>query len=1197
MSCRSRGCVNIPTIYCENCYRNNADLNGDYCEEHDLRAHEHRVARDHVRIAKWKLAIVKEIFSENPSESQMDSDRARNCIVSIPVDKADGKLRLEGCFHSLMDEEDDDTVQPSFISVLGPSGHGKSTLTSIILQTIGGSDRTSATSTSGCHRYRHPIVGDSNSADSTSSDLHLYRGPKVIPSDPIQLFFCDTEGIDGTDLPKMSRNHQSSSSSAQSPPSKSSMSSSSSSNNNSSNLAGGNSKRGANIFKQTLYRIKRRNHVDSSYPKLVYLFSDVICFVTQSHWKENAYLDRLIAWASQGSANIINQGIKPKLIIIFNKIEPSDFTKYDNIEETTSIFFKKMNEIGNADRINELFKYFTNPRILFIPHSKNLIKLSKQIERLNACITEDLLLIRDQRLKSLQLLSIGNFRLCFPIALRCFNEGKAFDFSSFVRTYELNDSMKWLIQLFIKLLKYYGVDKASEIFRKKASLIIVLHFVRKMIKFDTGTTSLLPPLWKETLNGLVERCYEELPCCAKKKFLCKTKGTFFSTCESIKRTHYAGHQSSLTYDVERTWLQWWEGDCAASFSCRWNGPYEQPSNINLNLIEITEDFLHSLKKEWDKEHILQKVFSSLLQDRNDIIPLYESHHNSSSSGGSGGSGSGGGGVAHSSNMCYGCFLSVPTERIDRYHSFCLSCCKLMKNYNSSKCLLCDSPMNWRDIRLAGNRILVLNGNAIRAIQQLFILSQIEEILHLSIISLFDCVISDGISSILSAYLACKSDNCYDITIKDKMKDLVSGIESAYRLVFSSQLLKSKVHEFQNKPDIAISSFSLLLSMVCFNPIYFLDWIRYRFQEHRLVNDDDRSLQLEIYKDDLLSEESNKLLGDHSQPLKPQVSKQHSNRSIHSTTEDGRDSLTAPRDSMVSDYTERVTEVTNPHFSPFPTAMDPSSEALNHDNQPEEVEETPDPMKAIKLCDAIVKTILREKPVTGSTDHSFCHRLMEEKFTSLTKEKKSCDYFVCFGLSSSPPSSSSLFLNKIVHFDLPLFSEETGTGEAQQMARPALQVEKIQKEMEEYLSIPDVHHQLLSLSASLLGSYFYVELMSIADNLSSIVIQIKARQGIPEKTRAYLGKIRVQTLEQEEKDSSIIADVLPTEEEISIGTYVKSSNFSSSDCCEAEFIIGTSHTKQWPFYLDVRIEISLESCHQYVPVSGLPIKIEKSIHLR
>jgi hypothetical protein len=552
-------------------------------------------------------------------------------------------------------------------------------------------------------------------------------------------------------------------------------------------------------------------------------------------------------------------------------------------------------------------------------------------------------------------------------------------------------------------------------------------------------------------------------------------------------------------------------------------------------------------------------------------------------------------------MCYGCFLSIPTERIDRYHSFCLSCCKLMKNYNHSKCLLCDSPMNWRDIRLAGTRILVLDGNAIRAIQQLYVLSQIEELLHLSIISLFDCVVSDGISSILSAYLACKSDNCYDITIKDKMKDLVSGIESAYRLVFSSKLLKSKLNEFNNKPDIAISSFSLLLSMVCFNPIYFLDWIRYHFQEHRLINDDDRSLQLEIYKEDLLSEESNKLLGEDPTP-KPQPSKQHSNRSIHSTTEDGRDSLTVPRESMVSDYTERVTEITNPHLSPFPASMDPSGETMNHDNQPEEAEETPDPMKAIKLCDAIVKTILREKRAPTETDipgdRSFCQQLMEEKLATLTKEKKNCDYFVCIGVSSiSSLSSNSQLMNKIVRFDLPLFSEEIGTNsEDLQTTQPSLHIDKIQKEMEDYLAIPEVHQQLLSLSASLLGSYFYVELMSIADNLSSIVIQIKARQAIPEKTRGCFGKIRVRTLEQEEKDQSAIGVVLD-EEENSLGMFIRPSEFNSSDCCEAEFIISTSHIKQWPFYLDVRIEITLESYHQYVAVSGLPVKIEKSIHLR
>jgi hypothetical protein len=89
-------------------------------------------------------------------------------------------------------------------------------------------------------------------------------------------------------------------------------------------------------------------------------------------------------------------------------------------------------------------------------------------------------------------------------------------------------------------------------------------------------------------------------------------------------------------------------------------------------------------------------------------------------------------IVADSSMCYGCFLFSATEKKDCGHSFCLECCKLVRNYHNSRCLLCDQLTNWKDTRLAGYRILSLDGGGVRGYTEVFILNRIEEILSVPV---------------------------------------------------------------------------------------------------------------------------------------------------------------------------------------------------------------------------------------------------------------------------------------------------------------------------------------------------------------------------------------------------------------------------------------------------------------------------------
>jgi hypothetical protein len=65
----------------------------------------------------------------------------------------------------------------------------------------------------------------------------------------------------------------------------------------------------------------RKKHIVDSYPKLLYLFSDVLIFVMEGNWKQvKLFIDPLLFWAKVAGAGVTNIAVKPKLILIFNKV-------------------------------------------------------------------------------------------------------------------------------------------------------------------------------------------------------------------------------------------------------------------------------------------------------------------------------------------------------------------------------------------------------------------------------------------------------------------------------------------------------------------------------------------------------------------------------------------------------------------------------------------------------------------------------------------------------------------------------------------------------------------------------------------------------------------------------------------------------------------------------------------------------------
>ncbi|KAK6511350.1 hypothetical protein TWF481_000270 [Arthrobotrys musiformis] len=173
------------------------------------------------------------------------------------------------------------------------------------------------------------------------------------------------------------------------------------------------------------YRIQismdRRTVVKKIYPRFLYIFSDVVCYVTKDHrsWADTAV--RLLEWSSAGAQTTINQYTLPALIIILNApiVENSDWVSDDQDAVTRDFFRVIENELEANDNLTglaskygdtsmlELFKRsYSSVHVHYIPlqgngRLGNVDVVYKQTERLLARIKSDTARVQKNRAGSL----------------------------------------------------------------------------------------------------------------------------------------------------------------------------------------------------------------------------------------------------------------------------------------------------------------------------------------------------------------------------------------------------------------------------------------------------------------------------------------------------------------------------------------------------------------------------------------------------------------------------------------------------------------------------------------------------------------------------------------------------------------------------------------------------------------------------
>ncbi|KAK0734363.1 hypothetical protein B0T26DRAFT_67305 [Lasiosphaeria miniovina] len=367
-------------------------------------------------------------------------DDLRTTWFGVPHDQKDSppKLLIWPRLHNLLTDTPDQPhyQYPSLVSFVGDTGSGKSTIIKAMILMLAPRER---------RRYQVPVPGTGKDQfTSTSSDVHLYADPWTLSAE-VPILFADCEGLMGTSTPVARRvasayhgiqrssrrtaraardedilvmDHRKKASmevslswarivqsresaSRAEPLSDVEMESETRYLDDVSDYSDA---QGDTSLPEPLGHVQADSRdliTKSLYPRLLYAFSDVVCFVTSNSRASQDILWRLFEWSKDGLERTFNQRVRPGLIIIVNKNSPDYDDMLPSVDDTTKTFLEsvessskfveyqqkwrsRQRRIGTA--VDLIQCYYDDFRVISLPlHSdmpSTASRVSKQIKRL-----------------------------------------------------------------------------------------------------------------------------------------------------------------------------------------------------------------------------------------------------------------------------------------------------------------------------------------------------------------------------------------------------------------------------------------------------------------------------------------------------------------------------------------------------------------------------------------------------------------------------------------------------------------------------------------------------------------------------------------------------------------------------------------------------------------------------------------------
>ncbi len=703
--------------------------------------HQAKYMRGHKNIPYEFFKILNDQFSVNADESSFSEDCMKSTLVF--VNPFDYKLNFARSYYELgavLQPSD----RPAVISFVGPTGAGKSLLLRMlmILMSTVNTDRL----------FGLPIPGQGNSAQSTSSDIHLYLSGSIT-GEEFPALFLDAEGVNGNLEPKG---------------------------------LGYYLKSFANILysNSQTYLEKRRVHVENSYPKLQYLFSDVICFVTDCSWKQRQSItEKLISWATTGVTGITNVPVKPKLLIIFNKVQLE--TLESPTQTPTQQFFHGIHDVWE-----QLSIYYSSPEVILIPNACfQLSEAQKSIETLKDIIVANCKTIRSSRSGAGHLRTMKSLRRMLYQAVKSINNPSPNGCVEIENTNEgLIDSH--LGNFFVQCQKIFGYEVALKMLKSRLRDVPFLYQIRtednglpvgKIARLllegnnkpvepidlpdepletytdDSEDETMVPPeipYWKGRLDWLDKFVVDCGPCGAVHTFQSMNGPVTFS-CECNRASH-AFHAAKSTYKVDKRTF-WNMFGSIKDLPASWPNVLDtaKPEPLGLYLFACRQLFKFP---QWSEKVIFDNHFKRVEKFRDEYVQL----------------------APAMITTCIGCLLITPSEKLGCGHMFCKMCCEEIFNYNNCRCPICNNPLPPREKNelkpTMGYRILCLDGGGVKGIVELVTLMYIEKLLDMPFSALFDAIFGTSTGSVLAAA------TCF--TMASRAGDVESQVESLVKAVFT-----------------------------------------------------------------------------------------------------------------------------------------------------------------------------------------------------------------------------------------------------------------------------------------------------------------------------------------------------------------------------------------------------------------------------
>ncbi|KAF3315355.1 hypothetical protein TWF173_003895 [Orbilia oligospora] len=708
-------------IFCEACFSKHLKRNPQHNQQR-----EHTLALIPVsvlRSQRWWKFVTSPFGKESQSDAFKHDEAAKwfGLITGLNENKIrESELvetpRLMSLLHrSAQVHPEGLGVQiPSIVSFVGPTGAGKSVLIRSIISLT--------TEEENWKSVEAPVPGQKNSSSSTTGEVNLYPEPSSFGT-KTPLLLADCEGLKGNtplsadsqqDWAKLSRKYP--------------------------------------IQNKEGLGLDRRSIVKNIYPRFLYIFSDVICYVMREQRFWASVTVQLLKWSSVGAQHAINQYTLPALVIILNNSgsENEAWVSDDQNILTKEFFAAISRELNDTDSLRDLaMKYgettieglfgrnYSSVHVHYTPQEGygrlgSLETVQKQNQRLLDRIKFDSRRVQEERAKSWTQFDSQQLPILTELAFNHLATGakEPFDFGSCRRKTVVPHDQT----LHLRMAEFFSrCFKPGLLFGMPICLpTLGIMILRKTLFSKHKNDLLLPPTFfsaeiQEACKKGLEYFYDEtLPC----GYIDEISG---KRCANTKSGHGPkGHQ-----DGSGQYMQ--------------NGDYvEDDKRV------IPESFINSVKSyimdtidRFRPEGLDQKKLRVLVtsEHRKNMERLRE------------------GGIYpqpgraeegdpfHRSSICYSCLFRRPEYLLPCNHTACEDCIRShsdstieatrMKRATGKhilkSCVICNTSIGegWPfevSLRppLSGCRVLSLDGGGVRVINQLVVLERLESCIGLKL---------------------------------------------------------------------------------------------------------------------------------------------------------------------------------------------------------------------------------------------------------------------------------------------------------------------------------------------------------------------------------------------------------------------------------------------------------------------------------